>query len=210
MANLIIADDHVVMREALSEMLNSNTKHKVAGQVADGEQLIELLKNQRPDLIILDLAMPKIDGFGVLDRISVAANPPPVLVLSANNTPSSVKAALKAGARGYIPKNAAKEEFEFAIDSILKGQTYLSPSVAGELVGPQADSEHASLDKISAREKEVLTLLAEGRPNREISKLLHISPRTVDTHRSNLLRKLNVKTNVQLVKIAIHHGLTRV
>lgn len=210
MANLVIADDHVVMREALCEMLHSNTKHRVAGQVADGEQLLELLKSQRPDLIILDLSMPKIDGFAALDRLSVAQNPPPVLVLSANSNPSSVKAALKAGARGYIPKNAAKEEFEFAIDSILKGQTYLSPSVAGDLVGPQAESEHASLEKISAREREVLTLLAEGKPNREISQLLHISPRTVDTHRSNLLRKLNVKTNAQLVKIAIFHGLTRV
>lgn len=213
MIRLLIADDHVVMRQALCETLKSKENFQVIGQAANGEQLIELLKNGRPDLIIMDLAMPKVDGIAALHKIrQEMKDQVPVLILSADEAESKVKAALKAGATGYIPKNAAIEELEFAIESILEGKTYLSPAITASLMsGGKVDVSAEGLSSIlTKREIEILTHLADGKPNRVIGKLLHISTRTVDTHRSNILKKLNVKTNAELVKIAISNGLIQV
>jgi DNA-binding NarL/FixJ family response regulator len=211
MRKIVIADDHVVLREALSEMLSKRGKYSVVGQAADGEQLLELLKSQTADLVILDVTMPKLDGLSVLQQINNAQEAPPVLILSADEAEKKVRLALKAGAKGYIPKHAGLDELEFAIDSILQGKTYLSPSVTNALMNPNpAASVENPLTKLSKRELEILKHLADGKPNRVIGKMLHISTRTVDTHRSNILKKLMVKTNAELVKMAIAHGLISV
>lgn len=213
MIKLLIADDHVVMRQALCETLKGKQNYEVVGQAANGAQLIELLKIHKPDLIIMDLAMPKVDGIAALNCIRGELNDQvPVLVLSADEAESKVKAALKAGATGYIPKNAAIDELEFAIESILDGKTYLSPTITATLMsGGKVDVSTDSLASIlTKREIEILTHLADGKPNRVIGKMLHISTRTVDTHRSNILKKLGVKTNAELVKIAISNGLIQV
>ena len=130
-------------------------------------------------------------------------------MLSANEGERTVRSALKAGAKGFISKNAGAEELKLAIEAIIKGQTYLSPSVTSKLMAPiSADSPLDNpLDVLTDRETEVLKYLADGLANREIGKLLHISTRTVDTHRSNILKKLNAKTNAELVKFAIANDL---
>lgn len=208
MINLIVADDHAVLRQALCEMLQNRGKYNVIAQAGDGEELLALLGSHKPDLVIMDVAMPKLDGLGTLDKLSAGVCPP-VLVLSANDGGKNVKAALKAGARGFLPKNVGIQELEFAINSILEGKTYLSPTVTTSLMN--AGSSESPLDNplsvLTKREIEIMAHLADGKPNRIIGKLLHISTRTVDTHRSNILKKLNVKTNAELVKLAITNGL---
>ena len=213
MIRLLIADDHVVMRQALCETLKNKKNFEIIGQATDGQQVIDFIKSQKPDLIIMDLAMPRVDGIMALNTIRKEMNEKiPVLILSADEADNKVKAALKAGATGYIPKNAAIEELEFAIESILEGKTYLSPHITSSLMsGGKVDVNTEGIDSIlTKRELEILTHLADGKPNRVIGKLLHISTRTVDTHRSNILKKLNVKTNAELVKIAISNGLISV
>ncbi len=207
MINLIVADDHAVLRQALCEMLQNRGKYNVIAQAGDGEELIALLGNHKPDLVIMDVAMPKLDGLGTLEKLGNGVSPP-VLVLSANDGGKNVKAALKAGARGFLPKNVGIQELEFAINSILEGKTYLSPTVTTSLMN--AGSSESPLDNplsvLRKRETEIMAHLADGKPNRIIGKLLHISTRTVDTHRSNIMKKLNVKTNAELVKLAITNG----
>ncbi len=212
MINLIIADDHIVLRQALSELLARKDEYTIVGQAENGEEVLELLKSQRPDLIVMDVSMPKLDGIAALERINAMANPPPVLILSANEGEATVRAALKAGAKGFIPKNAKTEEVEFAIQSIVKGQTYLSPSVTARLMGKGdgSDGLENPFRVLTKREMEVLVHLADGLPNREIGKLLHISTRTVDTHRSNIMKKLDVGTNAELVKMAIANGVIKI
>lgn len=210
MVNLIIADDHAVLREALCEMLKARGKYEIVAQAKDGEELLSLLQQATPDIVIMDLAMPKVDGLAALQRLGASPGGPPVLMLSADQGERNVRAALKAGAKGYVPKNAGIEELEFAINSILAGKTYLSPSVTSALIDSSGEStgeaEHA-LNVLTKREVEILKLISEGHPNRAIAKMLHISTRTVDTHRSNILKKLNLKTNAELVKLAIQSGL---
>lgn len=210
MVDLIIADDHTVLRQALCEMLQARGKYQVVAQAKDGEELLNLLQDRKADIVIMDLSMPKVDGLAALEKLGAAAGGPPVLMLSADQGERSVRAAIKAGAKGYVPKNAAIEELEFAISSILAGKTYLSPSVTSGLFSDNWDQKPAHetvLSVLTNREVEILKLIAEGHPNRSIAKMLHISTRTVDTHRSNILKKLTVKTNAELVKIAIQSGL---
>jgi len=212
MINLIVADDHTVLRHALCEMLKSKGTYNILAECSHGAEVIEALKSNKPDIIILDMSMPQVDGMSTLEKLSTAGNSAPVLILSANDGERSVRAALKAGARGYVPKNAALSELEFAINSILSGKTYLSPQIVAPLMGN--GEKESPLDNplsvLTKREVEILKHLADGKPNREIAKLLHISTRTVDTHRSNILKKMKLKTNAELVKVAISSGLIEV
>lgn len=209
MVDLIIADDHTVLRQALCEMLQARGKYQVVAQAQDGEELLAILRDRKPDIVIMDMSMPKVDGLAALEKLGGTAGGPPVLMLSADQGERTVRAAMKAGAKGYVPKNAGIEELEFAISAILDGKTYLSPSVTSALFsGDAADkAAQSTISVLTNREVEILKLIAEGHPNRSIAKMLHISTRTVDTHRSNILKKLLVKTNAELVKIAIQSGL---
>lgn len=212
MINLIIADDHVVVRQALAEMLKKRGSFNVLAEASHGGELLDLLRSHKPDVVILDMNMPKVDGLQTLEKLTTLGTFPPVLILSAGEGERNVRAALKAGAKGYVPKNVGIEELEFAIQSILNGKTYLSPAVVAPLMnkGSGEVNLESPLSVLTKREVEILKHLADGKPNREIGKLLHISTRTVDTHRSNILKKLNLKTNAELVKIAISNGLISV
>ena len=212
MINLIVADDHIVIREALCQMLQGRGGYNIVAQAGDGEELLEWLKkvSQKPDLIILDVEMPKLDGISTLDKLTELGVSTPVLVLSADDGSKNVRSVLNHGAKGFMPKNARIEELEFAIDSILQGNTYLSPTITSYLINGDKGDPSANLAVLTKREVEILKYLADGKPNREIGKILHISSRTVDTHRSNILKKLKLRTNAELVKIAISAGLIEV
>jgi DNA-binding NarL/FixJ family response regulator len=212
MIRLLVADDHEVLRLALCEMLEKRGEFQVLAQASNGEELIKLIEQHSPDMVIMDVQMPRLDGIQTLEKLQEKDVHIPVLVLSADNGRKNVKGALRAGAKGFLPKNAGIEELEFAIDSILQGQTYLSPSITEHLM--ESNEESAATDNplsvLTKREVEILKHLADGLPNRQIGKLLHISTRTVDTHRSNILKKLNLNTNAELVKLAIGQGLISV
>ncbi len=209
MIRLFVADDHTVIRKALCEMLEKKGEYQVVGQASNGEEALALIQNCHPDLIILDIQMPKLNGIEALKKLNEGPSAPPVVILSANDNETSVRAALQAGARGFLPKNVKEEELEFAIKSVIKGQTYLSPAVTSQLMSynPATGTLDDPLAVLTKREREILGYLAQGQSNREIGKMLHISVRTVDTHRSNILKKLSAKNNADLTRLAISAGL---
>jgi len=212
MIKLLVSDDHIVVREAICEFLNSKGNFEIVGQAADGKELLDMLMGCNPDLVILDVQMPNVDGIAALEEMRRNNNKAPVLVISGEENRQNIRTALKAGANGFISKNARPEELVFAIQSILDGHSYVSPSIALSLISedPQQPGSPKGLeDSLTKREIEILAHLADGKTNREIGKLLHISIRTVDTHRSNILKKLKVKTNAQLTKIALAYGLIK-
>ncbi len=209
MIDLVLADDHSVIRKALSELLQNNDKINVIGEAEDGKELLTLLNSVQPDIIILDVNMPNLNGFEALNNLKENNASPSVLILSADEKASSIRSALDAGAKGYLPKNVKFTELIFAIESIAEGRTYLSPSITERLMNAKnnANSNTSLVARLTKREKEILVHLANGENHKEISSKLHISSRTVDTHRSNILKKLEVKSNAELVKLALSNDL---
>lgn len=212
LVKLLLVDDHSVLRQALSEVLIGKGKYKVVGEASDGKELLDLASHTPADIIIMDLAMPKVNGVTAIEELRRRGVHAPVLVLSADESDKSIRAALKAGARGFVPKQVGLSEVEFAIDAVISGKTYLSPTVTERFMasGGVDGGENSPISALSEREREIFILLASGKPNREIGKSLHISTRTVDTHRSNIMKKLGVKANTDLVKLAISEGLLSV
>jgi DNA-binding NarL/FixJ family response regulator len=210
MIKLLIADDHLVLRQALCELLKRNHDFDIVAQASNGEEALELLKTQKVDLIVMDIIMPVADGFAVLNELQKRNDPTPVLVLSAAEAERNIRGAMKAGARGFVPKNVGFDELCFAIKSVLEGHIYLSPAVTSKLLEQSQDPFIDPLSVLTPRETEIMKNLAEGIPSREIARALHISIRTVDTHRTNILKKLNLKNNAELVKMAISNRMISV
>lgn len=212
MVKLIVADDHQMVREALCEMLQHDGEFSVVAQAANGQSLLDLLKTHVPDVVLLDLQMPVMDGIDALHALRTQNNQVPVVVLSAEEQPERVRASLEAGAKGFIPKNADPRELGFAIHSVLQGKTFISPSVISDLLAEDSSKSKSKsqLSVLTEREVEILSHLANGKKNRDIAAVLTISTRTVDTHRTNILKKLKVQTNAELTKIAIGAGLVTV
>jgi DNA-binding NarL/FixJ family response regulator len=212
MINVILADDHQIIRQAIGELLESSGRYRVIANVDNGEDLIKILEKKSCDVIVIDIAMPKIDGIKVVKYLRDHSTLIPVLALSANDDSKSIKAILQAGANGFVPKTSSLQELDFAINAILRGNAYISPSVSERMLNPDSATSRANtaISILTTRELEIMRLLAEGKPNREIGGILHISTRTVDTHRSNILKKLGFKTNADLVRLAISEGLISV
>ena len=207
MIDLIIADDHVMLREALCELLQKRGNYNIVGQASSGNELAQLLASRSPDLVILDVNMPHANALAEIEKYSVNGNKPPVLIISTNKAKKKVRKAMEEGANGYLPKNSSLNELEVAINSILEGKKYITQKTNDELMKDDFNSADSPLSVLTKREIEILSYLADGLPNREIGNILHISTRTVDTHRSNILKKLKVKTNAELVKLALADGL---
>lgn len=205
---ILIADDHVVIREALKGLL-SEAGWEVVGEAGDGFQVLSLVQEHEPDVLVLDLAMPNLGGLEVLRRLNERERKTAVLVLSAQDDEDSVCGALEAGARGYVPKTANAEELKFALSSVGKGLTYISPSVSAVVLSGAARGEErrTPLDALTSREREIMQLLSLGKPNRLVAKTLHISPRTVDSHRAKIMKKLGVSSNAEMVQLALRYGL---
>lgn len=206
---LFLVDEHLVLRQALSKALNVNQKYEVIGHAADSAELLSQISACAPDVIVLDFAIPSSSCLETMLSLKKLGCQAPVLILSATENGNNIRAALQAGARGFVPKQSGLSEMEFAIDAIVDGGTYLSPSVTDKFMsGDEANDGPASLlANLSHREREIMVHLANGQKNKHIGQQLHISTRTVDTHRSNILRKLGIKSNAELAKIAISAGL---
>lgn len=206
MPRIIIADDHLVLRAGLRALLDAENGWEVIAEANDGFEVLPLVETKAPDLLIIDLSMPNLGGIETIARLQRVENRPAILVLSARDDQVSVNEAMNAGAKGFVPKTATSDELRFAIQSVLKGQTYVSPSVCAGVLG-QADGNGSPLSALTSREREVMKLLAEGVPNREVAKKLHISPRTIDSHRANIMKKLGINSNAELVQVALRHGV---
>ena len=212
-ATVVVVDDHAILREGLCRLLEENGTYEVIGQAADGFEAQELAKQLEPDVILMDMGLPGLNGADTTRKI-LQRNPAMRIVgLSMHSDPQFVTAMLKAGAAGYVLKDSAYDELTMALEAIQAGKVYLSPTVAGavvtDLINETSENGGGSgLSRLSPREREVLQLMAEGCSTAEVAEKLHISSKTVETHRKNLMEKLDIHNIAELTKFAIRHGLT--
>ena len=214
MISILLADDHSVMRAGLKLLLERHDDMRVVGEAADGRQAVELAESLKPDVAVVDIAMPLLNGIEATQRISALAAPAQVVILSMHSDESYVLRALKAGARAYILKDSAEEDLIRAVRSVHGGKSFFSPSISRMLLDDyvrQLASKGVvdSYDLLTPREKELLQLIAEGQTNKEIAALLNLSSFTVETHRASILQKLNLHSVPQLILYAVRKGLIR-
>src|SRR5690242_2914667 len=205
---ILIADDHGVVAEGLKHLIEAQPDMQVVGTVGDGREALRLAKEAQPDVVLMDLSMPELNGADATRAIVENDAKCRVIMLSMYAEREYVRRALKAGALGYVLKRAAATEVVDAIRAVHKGQRYLSPRVADAVIEDYASDEKADLlERLSAREREVLQLLAEGRTGAEIAQRLSLSQKTVETYRARLVEKLGIRDVAGLVKFAIQRGL---
>lgn len=209
---VLIVDDHAVVRAGLHMLLESDSELVIVGEGENGEDAIRLSKALNPDVILMDVTMPGMDGVEATRRIKSLAPDQAVLALTIHEGADYFFHMLQAGASGYVPKRAAPEELLRAIHIVAEGNVFLEPSVAKDLVSDylmrvHSGREQDSYDGLTKREREILTLIAEDATNMAIANDLEISVNTVERHRENIMRKLNLHTRTELVKYAIRKGL---
>lgn len=206
---VLIADDHRIVREGLRKILEVRPDLSVVAEADRGDDALEAALRHRPDLALIDIGMPGLGGIEVVRRIREQRIPTRCLVVSMHASQGYVTQALRAGAAGYVVKSAEPEELLEAIDAVLAGRSFVSPSVAHLLVDAVArpGAGSAGIAALTGRERDVLRLIAEGLSSREIASELGVSPRTVNTHRANLMAKLEVHKASALVRVAIEQGL---
>ena len=207
---VVLADDHNLVRAGVRKILESHTGYDVVGEVGDGAAALALLESRDDvDVLVLDLTMPGMDGFEVLERAKGIRPDTRVLVLSMHAGSEHVARAVREGADGYLLKDSAVQELVAAIDAVMAGRSYYSPTVQEQLSHlVRAGSALARpLDQLTDRERDILKLVARGFSTKEIASRLDISPRTVDTHRANLMRKLGLKSVALLTQFALREGL---
>ncbi len=206
----LIVDDHNLVRAGMRRMLEGMSPHtEVVGESANGREALRMIGKLGVELLITDLSMPDIDGINLIKKAVKQSPGLKCLVLSMHTTQEYVVAALRAGACGYVHKNASAEELLLAVQSAEEGTTYLHPSVAGSVVELLRETGESTdpLDMLTDRQREILKLIAEGHSTRVIGERLNVSVKTVETHRSQLMERLNIRNIPGLVKFAVRNGL---
>ena len=209
---IILAEDHTLVRSGVRALLEASGDVEIVGEAANGREAIEAAGRLNPDLILMDVAMPVLNGIEAASQLHDSQPDVRVLMLSMHVDRQYVFESLKAGARGYLLKAAAYTELLTAIKTVMSGRNYISPPLTDVVMEDyvrraQGDFQKSEIDKLSAREREVLQLISEGKSSGEAAAVLHISVRTVDTHRHNIMTKLKIHTIAGLTKFAIRHGL---
>jgi DNA-binding NarL/FixJ family response regulator len=210
---IVLADDHVLVRQGLKTIIEQAADLKVVGEASDGLKLLELLKKLTPNMAILDIEMPNLRGIETTKEIKKLYPEVKVLILTMHKEKELLDQALSAGIDGYLVKEDAYTELLSAIETIRQGKSYISPLLAQEFKnlifqryrGKQSSS---SLDGLTTREVEIIKLIAEGKSSREIGHFLRVSTRTVEKHRSNIMKKLHINKSIDLVKYALSKGFT--
>ncbi len=210
---IVLADDHVLFRQGIKNILEGAKALEVIGEASDGLKLLELLKKVTPDMVILDISMPNLRGIEATREIKTISPDMKVLILTMHRDKEYVYHAIAAGAEGYLLKEDADTELFAAVEKIRQGEHYISPLLSGQLTHELIQASHkgqatSPSDPLTLREREVLKLIAEGISNKEIADLLFISIRTVENHRANIMQKLNIRQTANLVKYAIRKGYT--
>jgi DNA-binding NarL/FixJ family response regulator len=208
---VIVADDHGVIREGLASLLGGEPGFEVVGEAASAEQAITLALQKRPDLIIMDVSMPQIGGIEATQRIKAQAPEIRVIMLTVHEDKELMRAAIRAGAGGYVLKRAIKAELLHAIDTVMNDELYVHPVMARILLQTMPEERAPAVVEpdvpLTPREIDVLRLLAQGYTNRQAGEILGISVRTIEYHRGNLITKLQLDGRVELVRYAEEHGL---
>ena len=208
---ILIADDHGIVRAGLRHVLEQEPGIEVCAEACDGREALEQVEQYAPDIVILDITMPRLGGLETLERIRSQYKNTKVILLSVHGDTPFIQSAVSLGADGYLLKNGPASELIEAIKAVRSGGSYFSPAIAKEIVtqlrSPLAAAESDPFLLLSGREREVLHLIAEGLSAKEIASELHISTKTVEAHRTSLMRKLNVRKATELVRYALRHGL---
>jgi DNA-binding NarL/FixJ family response regulator len=209
---ILIAEDHNLLRQGLRSLVSSLPDFEVVGEGRDGKEAVRQAIALTPDLILMDLSMPGMNGIEATAQIKRRMPAVKIVALTAYKTDEYVREALRAGADGYILKDASYDELVMALRSVIGGKKFLSPDVSGHLVdtylhGGRTEAKAAPWDKLTARERSILKLIAEGRTNRAAAEFLNVSPKTVEKHRANLMRKLGLRNVAELTLVALESGL---
>ncbi len=209
---ILLADDHGVVRKGLKFLLESEGGLSVVGEAADGREAVDLAGTLEPDVVVMDIAMPRLNGIDATGQIVKRRPATAVIILSMHSDEEYLVRALTAGARGYLLKDSAEAELAGAVRSVAEGRPFFSPSIAKALLDDyirqlQQRGLTDSYELLTDREKEVLHLLAEGKTNKDIATLLDVSPYTVETHRSRIMQKLNLHNTAEIVLYAVRKKL---
>lgn len=207
---VLLADDHTLVRAGIRALLQSIEGVEVVAESGDGREALELIARHRPDVALLDIAMPGMNGLEIAKRITRESPRTRVVILSMHADPSYVQQALRAGAAGYLLKGAAVSELPLALRSVMLGETYLTPKVSKHVVDGflrEGEGEPGPLHGLTKRQCEILQLIAEGHPTKEIAVILDVSIKTVETHRARLMDRLDIHDVPGLVRFAIRAGL---
>jgi DNA-binding NarL/FixJ family response regulator len=211
---ILIVDDHTLLRDGISALLDLVPDMEVVGEAGNGKEALECVRELRPDVVLMDIEMPIMDGLEASRKIHDRYPAVKVLILSQYDDAEHVLEAVGAGVKGFVTKTAASAELAASIRSVYRGDSYLSPQAARELVGEfqRAERPHSDdpYDQLTGREKEILKLIAQGRTTQQIADLLVISRKTAEGHRANLMAKLGVHDRVELVKYALRKGIISV
>jgi DNA-binding NarL/FixJ family response regulator len=210
--SVVIAEDHTILREGLRALLASQQDLKVVGEAQDGREAIRRVQDSSPDVILMDLSMPRMNGLDAIKEIKKTNPGTKIIALTVHKTEEYVLATLQAGADGYVLKDATHSELVMAIMNVLDGNRYLSPGIServidGYLEGRKALKSQSAWDTLTQREREILKLIAEGHKNKDIADYLCISLKTVEKHRTNLMNKLDLHNVAALTALAIEKGL---
>jgi DNA-binding NarL/FixJ family response regulator len=208
---LLLADDHTLVRAGIRSLLQTIPGIEVVAEAGDGRQALAVIENQRPDVVLMDIAMPGLNGLEAVAQVAESFPYVRVIILSMHSNEEYVLRALRAGAAGYLLKDTGPAELELAITAVMKNETYLTPTVSKHVtdyVRRTADEiPPSSLERLTPRQREILQLIAEGHTTQEIAHLLELSVKTVDTHRSQLMDRLDIHDIAGLVRYAIRVGL---
>jgi DNA-binding NarL/FixJ family response regulator len=204
---IVLADDHSVVRQGFRRILEAQSDMEIVGEASNGREALEQAAQLTPDVVVMDVAMPELNGIEATRRMKEATPHSRVLALSMHKDSVYVREILRAGARGYLLKDAVDEDLIAAVRAVSRGEGYLSPGVADAVLTDYRQHVTDPIDLLTTREREVLQLIAEGKTNKEIATLLNLSVYTVDAHRGRIMEKLNLHSTGELVRFAIRKGL---
>lgn len=212
LTRVLLADDHSVVRQGLRVWLERSKSIEVVGEAADGREAVRLAEELQPEIVIMDVAMPLLNGIEATAQITRRSPQTRIIILSVHADESYILRALNAGAKGYLLKEATEEDLLPAVRTVQAGKPYFSPSIAKILLEDyvrmlQQNQLQDSYDLLSQREKEVLQLLAEGKSNKEVAQILNLSPHTIDSHRTNLMQKLGLHNTAEIVLYAVRKSI---
>jgi DNA-binding NarL/FixJ family response regulator len=204
---ILLADDHGVVRQGFKMILGAQADMEIVGEAANGRQAVELAERLKPDIVVMDVAMPELNGIEATRRLAESAPHARVLALSMHKDSVYVRETLRAGARGYLLKDSGANDLVAAVRAVASGEGYLSPAVSNAVLDDYRRHVTNAMDLLTSREREVLQMLAEGKTNKEIAAALDLSVYTVDAHRGHIMEKLNLHSINELVRFAVRNGM---
>jgi DNA-binding NarL/FixJ family response regulator len=204
---ILLVDDHAVVRQGFKMILSAESDMEIVGEAGNGREAVELAEQLRPDIVVMDVAMPELNGIEATRRLLASTPHARVIALSMHKDSVYVREILRAGARGYLLKDSGAGDLVSAIRAVASGESYLSPAVSNAVLDDYRKHVTNPIDLLSSREREVLQMLAEGKTNKEIAVVLKLSVYTVDAHRGRIMEKLNVHSINELVRFAVRNGL---